>query len=135
MLIAFGLAVLVAGRIAYGSQRRVYGLLEDQLIMQLVHELGNKWGYKLRDPSEISDEAYDKAYQQMSIGGGLLLMALASCCCCSLCSSRAYTWAKQLDGPDAVATVHVKTPIKSRTRDDEEEEAGAELAGRVTTKV
>ena len=98
-------------------------------------ELGNKWGYKLRDPSEISDEAYDKAYQQMSIGGGLLLMALASCCCCSLCSSRAYTWAKQLDGPDAVATVHVKTPIKSRTRDDEEEEAGAELAGRVTTKV
>lgn len=32
LLIAFGLAVLVAGRIAYGSQRRVYGLLEDQLI-------------------------------------------------------------------------------------------------------
>ena len=91
-------------------------------------ELGNKWGYKLRDPSELSDAAYNRAYHHMSMGGALLLMALASCCCCSLCASRAHSWAKELDGPDAVATVHVKTPIKSRTRDDDDDEAGAELA-------
>lgn len=35
--IGFGVGVLIAGRRAYGSQRRVYGLLEDELVVRGIY--------------------------------------------------------------------------------------------------